>query len=39
MVGPFIFFDEMGPEILHSGKALDVAPHPHIGLATVNLPF
>lgn len=35
MVGPFIFFDEMGPEILTEGKGLDVAPHPHIGLATV----
>ncbi len=39
MVGPFIFFDEMGPEILHSGKSLDVAPHPHIGLATVTYLF
>ncbi len=39
MVGPFIFFDEMGPEILTAGKALDVAPHPHIGLATVTYLF
>lgn len=39
MVGPFVFFDEMGPEILSSGKALDVAPHPHIGLATVTYLF
>lgn len=39
MVGPFIFFDEMGPEILSSGKGLDVAPHPHIGLATVTYLF
>jgi redox-sensitive bicupin YhaK (pirin superfamily) len=39
MVGPFIFFDEMGPEILSAGKALDVAPHPHIGLATVTYLF
>lgn len=35
MVGPFIFLDQMGPEILTAGKGLDVAPHPHIGLATV----
>jgi hypothetical protein len=39
MVGPFVFFDEMGPEILGAGKALDVAPHPHIGLATVTYLF
>lgn len=39
MVGPFIFFDEMGPEILTTGKGLDVAPHPHIGLATVTYLF
>jgi redox-sensitive bicupin YhaK (pirin superfamily) len=35
MVGPFIFLDQMGPEILGAGRGLDVAPHPHIGLATV----
>lgn len=39
MVGPFIFLDQMGPEILQAGKALDVAPHPHIGLATVTYLF
>jgi hypothetical protein len=39
MVGPFIFFDQMGPEILTAGKGLDVAPHPHIGLATVTYLF
>ena len=39
MVGPFIFFDEMGPEILTGGRGLDVAPHPHIGLATVTYLF
>lgn len=39
MIGPFIFFDEMGPEILTAGKGLDVAPHPHIGLATVTYLF
>jgi redox-sensitive bicupin YhaK (pirin superfamily) len=35
MVGPFIFFDQMGPAMLTPGKMLDVRPHPHIGLATV----
>lgn len=39
MVGPFIFLDQMGPEILRSGAGLDVAPHPHIGLATVTYLF
>jgi redox-sensitive bicupin YhaK (pirin superfamily) len=35
MVGPFIFFDQMGPTAFHSGDGLDVRPHPHIGLATI----
>ncbi len=35
MVGPFIFFDQMGPVAFRSGEGLDVRPHPHIGLATV----
>ncbi len=35
MVGPFIFFDQMGPALLGPGDGLDVRPHPHIGLATV----
>ena len=39
MVGPFIFLDQMGPEILSDGRGLDVAPHPHIGLATVTYLF
>lgn len=39
MVGPFIFFDAMGPEILAPGRGLDVAPHPHIGLATLTYLF
>ncbi|HEX6626296.1 MAG TPA: pirin family protein, partial [Pyrinomonadaceae bacterium] len=39
MVGPFIFLDQMGPEILTAGRGLDVAPHPHIGLATVSYLF
>lgn len=35
MVGPFIFFDQMGPAELLTGQGIDVRPHPHIGLATV----
>lgn len=38
-VGPFIFLDQFGPlEILHE-RALEVPPHPHIGLATVTYLF
>jgi hypothetical protein len=39
MVGPFIFFDHMGPAALAPGAGLDVRPHPHIGLATVTYLF
>lgn len=39
MVGPFIFFDEMGPAVLPAGEGLDVRPHPHIGLATLTYLF
>ena len=35
MVGPFIFFDQMGPAEFLVGNGIDVRPHPHIGLATV----
>lgn len=37
MVGPFVFFDHMGPLDVRSGadRALDIRPHPHIGLSTV----
>jgi redox-sensitive bicupin YhaK (pirin superfamily) len=35
MVGPFIFFDQMGPAEFLSGQGVDVRPHPHIGLSTV----
>jgi len=35
MVGPFIFFDQMGPAEFLTGKGIDVRPHPHIGLGTV----
>ncbi|MAJ64688.1 MAG: hypothetical protein CBB62_10700 [Micavibrio sp. TMED2] len=36
MVGPFIFFDQMGPAEFITGAGIDVRPHPHIGLATVS---
>ena len=39
MVGPFIFFDQMGPATLEAGKGIDVRPHPHIGLSTVTWLF
>ena len=37
MVGPFIFFDQMGPVDFAAGipRELDVRPHPHIGLSTL----
>jgi redox-sensitive bicupin YhaK (pirin superfamily) len=38
-VGPFIFFDHMGPATFSSGGGVDVRPHPHIGLATVTYLF
>lgn len=39
LVGPFIFFDRMGPAVFKAGDALDVRPHPHIGLSTVTYLF
>ena len=39
MVGPFIFVDQFGPAIIPAGQAMDVRPHPHIGLATVTWLF
>ena len=39
MVGPFIFFDQMGPALFKTGTGIDVRPHPHIGLATVTYLF
>lgn len=39
MVGPFIFFDQMGPVEFLTGQGIDVRPHPHIGLATVTYLF
>jgi redox-sensitive bicupin YhaK (pirin superfamily) len=35
MVGPFVFFDQMGPAEFLTDQGIDVRPHPHIGLATV----
>ncbi len=39
MVGPFIFWDEMGPGEFLTGQGVDVRPHPHIGLSTVTYLF
>jgi len=39
MVGPFLFFDQMGPAHLSVGEGIDVRPHPHINLATVTYLF
>ena len=41
MVGPFIFFDHMGPADFTAGfpRSVDVRPHPHIGLSTVSYLF
>ncbi len=38
-IGPFIFFDQMGPAVFAPGTGIDVRPHPHIGLATVTYLF
>jgi len=41
MVGPYIFFDRMGPKNLAPGlpREADVRPHPHIGLSTITYLF
>ena len=39
LVGPFIFFDHLGPATFPPGKGVDVRPHPHINLATVTYLF
>jgi redox-sensitive bicupin YhaK (pirin superfamily) len=39
MVGPFIFFDHLGPARFAPGQGIDVRPHPHIALATVTYLF
>ncbi len=38
-VGPFIFFDHLGPAVFAPGAGIDVRPHPHIGLATITYVF
>ncbi len=39
LIGPFIFFDHMGPAAFPPGRGIDVRPHPHIGLATLTYLF
>ncbi len=39
LVGPFIFFDHLGPAVFAPGQGVDVRPHPHINLATVTYLF
>ena len=39
LVGPFIFWDQMGPGEFSGGQGVDVRPHPHIGLSTVTYLF
>lgn len=39
MVGPFIFFDHIGPAHFPAGEGVNIRPHPHIGLATVSYLF
>lgn len=39
MVGPFIFFDHMGPADFPAGRTINVRPHPHVALATVTYLF
>ena len=38
-VGPFIFFDHLGPAQFEPGHGMDVRPHPHIGLSTLTYLF
>lgn len=39
MIGPFIFFDQMGPNDFPPGQGINVRPHPHIGLSTLTYLF
>lgn len=39
MVGPWVFFDQMGPAVFPAGEGIKVRPHPHINLATVTYLF
>lgn len=38
-VGPFVFYDEMGPADFPPGGGIDVRPHPHVGLSTITYLF
>lgn len=38
-VGPYVFFDQIGPSTFPAGAGVDVRPHPHIGLATLTYLF
>jgi redox-sensitive bicupin YhaK (pirin superfamily) len=38
-IGPFVFFDHMGPVVFSKGQAVDVRPHPHIGISTITWLF
>lgn len=38
-VGPFVFFDQMGPAMFPAGDGISVRPHPHIGLSTLTWLF
>lgn len=38
-IGPFVFWDQMGPATFAPGRGMDVRPHPHIGLATITYLF
>ncbi|WP_305042762.1 pirin family protein [Geoalkalibacter sp.] len=38
-IGPFVFFDHLGPARFAPGTGIDVRPHPHIGLATITYLF
>ena len=39
MIGPWIFFDHMGPATFEANNGINVRPHPHIGIATVSYLF
>lgn len=39
MIGPFVFWDHMGPVTINSGREISVRPHPHIGLSTLTYLF
>ena len=38
-VGPFVFFDHMGPAVFAAGQGIDIRPHPHSCLATITYLF